>query len=135
MPVKKNSKTSISKLRGETFFNLAVARGGSYLVSTVGAEGRCRQLQDSVNEFVKQFGGAELHYFLEELENWLAARGYDVCVADVAYFRQHGAPPPVPVAAPKSTRVKTKPVTSRAANVRKVSRAEETLESGYAEVA
>jgi hypothetical protein len=136
----KKSKTSNSKLRGETFFNLAVARGGSYLVSTVSAEGRAKQLQESVSEFIKQFGANELQYFLEEMENWLAARGYDACVAAVAYFREHGAPPPAPVSTPKAGRAKLKQqppsqLTSRSATVRKTPGDEARLESDYVAVA
>jgi hypothetical protein len=132
----KKSKTSNSKLRGETFFNLAVARGGSYLVSTVSAEGRAKQLQESVSEFIEQFGANELQYFLEEMEIWLAVRGYDACVAAVAYFREHGAPPPAPVATPKAGRAKLKQpppsqLTSRSATVRKTPGDEARLKSDY----
>lgn len=108
MTNKSKSKASVSKLRGDPFFTVAVSRGGSYLVSTLTAESRSKQLLETVKDFIGQFGPTELPYFLDEVESWLASRGHQVCAAAVAHFREHGTPPPAPASAPRGGRAKAR---------------------------
>jgi hypothetical protein len=85
-------------------YALALARGGSYLLSTVTPEGRAKQLMETVQDFVNQFGNRDLPCFLGDLENWLAVRNNSDGVAAVSYYKEHGTPPPVPVAVTKDSR-------------------------------
>ena len=105
---KRAGKRRQSQLRVDPFFTLAVARGGSYLVSTINAQGRARQLRETVDDFVCEFDAEDLDFFLEELEGWLASRGHAEGVATVAYYRTHGAPPPVPEPPVKPMRARTR---------------------------
>lgn len=77
-------------------YGLAVARGGSYLASTSTEESRARQLQATVDDFVKTFDGSELHFFLEDIRDWLRSRKNTAGADAVTYYLEHGRPRPLP---------------------------------------
>lgn len=80
---------------GCSVYGLAVARGGSYLASTSTEESRARQLQATVDDFVKSFDGDELHFFLEDIRDWLRNRKNSAGVDAVTYYLEHGTTPPL----------------------------------------
>jgi hypothetical protein len=93
---KKRSTRRKYSTQGCSGYGLAVARGGSYLASTTTEESRARQLQATVDDFVKSFDAKELHFFLEDIRDWLRSRKNMAGVEAVSYYLVHGAPPPLP---------------------------------------
>jgi hypothetical protein len=85
-------------------YGMVLARGGSYMVSSLTLESRIKQLAETVGDFRGEFGPTALPRFLKELENWLLARGERAGAQVVAYYREHGTMPPLPVPVDKAAK-------------------------------
>jgi hypothetical protein len=76
-------------------YSLEIARGGSYLASTITAQSRDATLTETVQNFVYLHGKAHLPAFLSAVEDWLLHRNYEKLAEVVAYYREHGKTPEV----------------------------------------